>query len=283
MGLKATLGLTLFAAVLAGATPPILASSWSEAVNPTAGPAQPIGGPANGCIAGAKALPLDGPGYEAIRVSRRRYFGHPGTVAFVERLGRQAKAEGLQTFYVGDMSQPRGGPMSNGHGSHQTGLDVDIWFNLDPKPQLKPVAREDVPLPSMLRLDKQEPDPTRFGAAQIRLLKLAAADPAVDRIFINPALKRALCVSEPNRAWLHRLRPWWGHDEHFHVRLACPPGAASCVSQAPVPPGDGCDASLAWWFEPKPAAPVPAPSTPAKPKARPPLPQACKALEAERS
>jgi len=281
MGFKTTLGLTLFAMASAVGVPPAGASPWSEAREPTAGAAQPIGGPANGCIAGAKALPLEGQGYEAIRVSRRRYFAHPGTVAFVERLGREAKATGLEIFYVGDLSQPRGGPMPNGHGSHQTGLDVDIWFTLYPKPKLASNAREQVFLPSMLRADKQEPDPAHFGAAQIRLLKLAAADPAVDRIFVNPAIKRALCASEPNRAWLHRLRPWWGHDEHFHVRLSCPPGAASCIGQAPMPPGDGCDASLAWWFEPKPTVPAPAPSAPPKPK--PPLPAACKAVEAGRS
>src|SRR5579885_3665680 len=91
------------------------------ALAPAPGPPRVIGGFAHGCIAGARPLPLDGPGYEVIRLSRRRYFGHPDTVAFVERLGRRARAAGLPAFYVGDMAQPRGGPLPYGHASHQTG------------------------------------------------------------------------------------------------------------------------------------------------------------------
>ena len=87
-----------------------------------------------------------------------------------------------------------------------------------------------------------------------RLLELAARDPAVDRIFVNPAIKRALCrEATGDRSWLHRIRPWFGHDYHFHVRLACPPGATQCRQQAPLPPGDGCGADLAWWFTPRPS------------------------------
>ncbi len=40
----------------------------------------------------------------------------------------------------------------------------------------------------------------------------------------------------------------FGHNYHFHIRLYCPRGAESCKDQDPVPPGDGCDLSLAWWF-----------------------------------
>ena len=50
-------------------------------------------------------------------------------------------ASGLPVFYVGDMAQPRGGPLPFGHASHQTGLDVDIWFTLTPRPRLVPAAR----------------------------------------------------------------------------------------------------------------------------------------------
>jgi penicillin-insensitive murein DD-endopeptidase len=252
---------------------------WAAVHGASAGPASAIGGPANGCLAGAAVLPADGVGYQAIRLARRRNFGHPDTIAFVARLGRAAEAAGLAPFYVGDMAQPRGGPMEFGHGAHQNGLDVDIWFNLDPKPVLPPMARDDVPLPSMLLPGMHAIDPARFGTRQVTLLRLAAADPRVDRIFVNPVIKQALCqgiagATAAGSAWLHKLRPWPGHDEHFHVRLACPPGATACVGQSPVPPGDGCDATLAWWFEKhepttKPAAPKPP---------RPRLPTACAAL-----
>jgi len=249
---------------------------------PSQGPAEAIGGFSHGCIAGATQLPIDGPGYEAIHLSRKRYFGHPETVAFVERLGRRSHAMGLPDFLVGDMAQPRGGPLPYGHASHQTGLDVDIWFDLRPRPLLVPVARETLELPSMLRANWRGIDPRRFGARQVNLLRLAATDPKVDRIFVNPQIKLALCRgiggATGERAWLRRLRPWWGHDEHFHVRLRCPEGSPHCEAQAPLPPGDGCDASLAAWARhqaPPPSHPAAASPTP---HAEPALPAACAPL-----
>jgi penicillin-insensitive murein DD-endopeptidase len=58
-----------------------------------------------------------------------------------------------------------------------------------------------------------------------------------------------LCQDKRKRgAWLGRLRPWWGHQDHFHVRLRCPATSADCTAQPPLGGGDGCDASLNWWF-----------------------------------
>jgi penicillin-insensitive murein endopeptidase len=256
------------------------ADAWGRVLTPTAGPARIIGGPANGCISGAARLPPDGIGYQAVRLSRHRNFGHPETVAFIQRLGKASAAAGLTPFYVGDMAQPRGGPMTSGHRAHENGVDVDVWFNLDPKPDLPPEAREEVDLPSMVLADKSDIDRTRFGEPQVRLLRLAASDAHVDRIFVHPTIKRALCqglggAGDGDRTWLHRIRPWYGHDDHFHVRLSCPASSPDCVGQAPVPPGDGCDASLDWWFEPKPEV-APGPVVPKPP--HPSLPKACTAL-----
>lgn len=267
------------AALLSLAAVPAWPSAWSDEHTPFPGPASSIGKPAAGCLAGAESLPFDGPGYQVIRISRDRYFGNPAMVTFIEDLGRRAKAAGLEDFYVGDMSLPRGGPMPNGHASHETGLDVDIWDNLDPKPFLLPQAREDVPLPSMLTANGKSLDPARFSGRQVTLLRLAASDPRVDRIFVSPVIKRALCQGEysaavGDRSWLHRLRPWYGHDEHFHVRLTCPEGSPDCVRQAPVPAGDGCDSSLAWWFESRQPQPLAGPTHPRLPI----LPAACQRL-----
>lgn len=269
-------GIVAVAALLVAAAP-ARPSVWSDQQTPFPGPADSIGKPAAGCLAGAESLPFDGSGYQVIRISRNRYFGNPATVQFVEDLGRKAKAAGLADFYVGDMSLPRGGPMPNGHASHETGIDVDIWDNLDPKPALAPVDRENVPLPSMLTANAKALDPAHFSARQVTLLRLAATDPHVDRIFVNPVIKRALCEGQfsaavGDRSWLHRIRPWYAHDDHFHVRLACPEGSIDCVRQAPVPPGDGCDASLAWWFEPHLPQPQAVPPRP------PALPAACQKL-----
>src|SRR5579863_4091645 len=142
----------------------VRASPWSDQTTPFPGAADSIGKPAAGCLAGAMSLPFDGPGYQVIRISRDRYFSNPATVQFVEDLGRKAKAAGLPDFYVGDMSLPRGGPMPNGHASHETGIDVDIWDNLDPKPSLLPQDRENPPLPSMLTANAKALDASRFSA-----------------------------------------------------------------------------------------------------------------------
>ena len=283
--------LSLTALALLALAPPVAAmdmdgrvpaaTPWAAVAGPSAGPPRVIGTPADGCLSGAAVLPPDGPGYEAIRLSRRRNFGHPDTIAFVARLGRAAAAAGLPLVYVGDMAQPRGGPMVSGHSAHQNGLDVDIWFTLVSRPRRPVAEREDLSLPSMLQPGGTAVDLHRFGSRQVTLLRLAAADPRVDRIFVNPAIKLALCRGlagrgEAKRTWLHKIRPWWGHDEHFHVRLRCPPDSPDCRSQASIPPGAGCGARLAWWFTPHPAAPA------VRPPTKPPLPLQCRAVLAAR-
>ena len=268
--------------VLAGSVAEAAESNvWSRVTTPTPGPPLSIGSAARGCLAGAAALPIDGPGYEVIRLSRDRYYGHPGTVAFVERLGTRAASAGLPLFNVGDMAQPRGGPLPFGHASHQTGIDVDIWFTFAKGSPLAPAAREQVDLPSMLLPSWRAIDPQRFGQRQITLLRLAATDPRVDRIFVNPVIKATLCRILPDRdhAWLGRLRPWWEHDDHFHVRLSCPAGSPDCVSQAPAPPGDGCDATLASWVRDQ--HPPRVDQKPPPPRPLPALPAACRAILAQ--
>jgi penicillin-insensitive murein DD-endopeptidase len=249
---------------------------WARVMMPLPGPAQIFGGPTHGCIAGALPLPPDGPGYEVIRLSRHRNYGHPELIAYLERLGRRAKAAALPPFYVGDMAQPRGGPMPAGHAAHEIGMEADIWLTFGSRTYLPVTAREDVDLPSMLLANYHAIDPHRFGPKQMELIKLAATDPAVDRIFVNAVIKEALCRSvmgstPAERAWLRRIRPWYGHDEHFHVRLHCPASSPHCEELKPMPEGDGCGAELESWLRHLPPPP------PVEPVVRrmPILPAAC--------
>jgi penicillin-insensitive murein endopeptidase len=210
-----------------------------------------------------------------VRTSRNRHWGHPATIAFVRDLAAAAQKAGLAILYIGDMSQPRGGPMPYGHASHQTGMDVDVWFNLAPKPTVEPpAAREAIALPSLvLAGPPPRVDRTSFQPGHPTLMRLAATHPAVDRVLVNPAIKQHLCETlGPDRAWLRKLRPWWGHDAHMHVHLACPPGSHTCRDPPLIAPGDGCDATLAWWFS-QPPVPAARPSAP-----RPELPAACVGL-----
>jgi penicillin-insensitive murein endopeptidase len=221
-------------------------NTWSAVRYPLTGPPQVIGSYAAGCIAGAVALPLVGEGYQVMRVSRNRYYGHPQLVRFVERLGQQAAAQGSRLL-IGDLGQPRGGPTPTGHRSHQSGLDVDVWFLQQPRDRvLSRAETEQIDMPSMVRMTEGTLN-SRWSPRYRDALKQAALSPEVERIFVNAIIKQALCYSETDRRWLNKVRPWWGHDAHFHVRLACPPDSAQCQPQKPFPPGDGCGSDVANW------------------------------------
>ncbi len=216
-----------------------------------------IGSYAKGCQAGAVALPVDGPAWQAMRLSRNRNWGQPVLIDFLEKLAVDAKAhDGWNGLLVGDIAQPRGGPMITGHASHQIGLDVDIWLRPMPERRFDMKERETVSAISMLKSGTRSVDPNKFTSAQFRLIKRAASTPGVARIFVHPGIKKALCDMAGNdRAWLRQVRPWYGHYYHFHVRLDCPPGNPGCKDQAPPPAGDGCGKELAWWLSDEPWTP----------------------------
>jgi penicillin-insensitive murein endopeptidase len=222
-----------------------VAFPFAQAKTPASGDAESIGGYSAGCVRGARALPLKGRGFEIMRPERNRLFGHPALIGFLTELASRVAARHIGLLRVGDLGQPRGGPAPTGHASHQTGLDVDVWYALD-------AARITQPSPVVDLARRRLTSAWSPKIAQV--LKAAVADPRVERIFVNPLIKRALCAgagaTPEERAWLHKVRPWWGHHEHFHVRLACPPGSPDCEAQPPLPPGDGCG-ELGWWLDPK--------------------------------
>ncbi len=265
-----------FLLTLFSLTFPTMAADWSTVRTPAPGPVRSIGDFAAGCIAGAVALPSEGTGFQVIRASRSRFWGHPNTITDIQTLGSLVRGAGLPDMYIGDISQARGGPMNGGHASHQIGLDVDIWFDMRPKPRLAANARENIDVPSLVRADQRGINPTTYMPAHTRLLQLAATLPDTDRIFVHFAIKRHLCETVTgDRSWLRRLRPWWGHAAHFHIRFRCPAGQPECRAQAPIPAGEGCDSSLQWWFDQLDAPPQP---TPPRPPRRPILPAACDAV-----
>jgi penicillin-insensitive murein endopeptidase len=232
---------------------------FARKTTPLAGPARSIGTYNGGCLEGGMALPLAGPAWQVMRASRDRYWGNPILVAFIERLGEKAKKAGWNGLLIGDMSQPRGGPMLNGHASHQVGLDVDIWFTPMPSHELTREEREFEMALKMVAKDRRDVDPATWSHERTELVRIAAQDPVVARIFVNPAIKKAMCrEAGSDRAWLAKVRPWWGHDEHFHVRLACPPDSPLCKQQPETGSGDGCGAELASWLRKTEAPPLPA-------------------------
>lgn len=244
---------------------------------PAAGPARAIGGYSKGCLAGGVELPADGPNWQVMRPSRNRAWGHPAMIDFVQRLAAAASGAGWRGLLVGDLAQPRGGPMLTGHASHQLGIEADLWLTPMPERRLSPAERDEMPATNVVAENLDDIDPAAWRPEHRKLLEIAAKSPGVSRIFVNPAIKRALCrEAGADRDWLRRIRPWSGHNYHFHVRLACLPGDQACQDQPAPPPGDGCGADLAWWFTPE--AKRPKPVVPAKPMRLSDLPAACAAL-----
>ncbi|MCB1311688.1 MAG: penicillin-insensitive murein endopeptidase [Sedimentitalea sp.] len=227
----------------------------------------PFGSYSKGCVAGAVQLPETGPTWQAMRLSRNRNWGYPETLSFIQDLSREAARQpGWKGLYIGDISQPRGGPMISGHRSHQIGLDIDIWMLPATRLDLSPQQRESISSISMQRAEGAYVNGS-WTRAHHEIIKAAAKDKRVARIFVFPGAKVQMCKDEKgNRAWLRKVRPWYGHHYHFHVRLACPRGARGCVDQDTPPAGDGCDDAQQWVNNilnpppPDPNAPKPKPS-----------------------
>lgn len=236
---------------------------------PSPGAPRPIGSYAKGCIAGAKPLPIDGPAWEVMRLSRNRNWGHPVLVTYVERLAKDAKTDGWPGLLIGDMAQPMGGPIVSGHASHQIGLDVDIWLTPMPEKRLTPDERETLSAVSVLAHDGVSVERSIWTPEYEKLIKRAASYPEVARIFVHPAIKKALCEwAGKGNAWLSKVRPWWGHNDHFHVRLSCPPNSPGCVNQPAAGSGDGCGKEVERWLRMmrKSAGKPTAPAKPPKPR-----------------
>jgi len=223
-----------------------------------------------GCLAGGKALPVSGPAWQVMRLSRNRNWAHPTLVALIEKLAIEARQfDDWNGLLVGDMSQPRGGPMPSGHASHQVGLDADVWLMQMPDRTLSDKERESLSSPLVVK-DRKTIDRKVWTEAHARLVKRAASYPQVARIFVHPPIKAQLCKwAKGDRSWLAKVRPYYGHDAHFHIRINCPRGSTTCKNQAPARPedGTGCGNELAYWMGDK---PWPKPD----PKAKPPKPAA---------
>lgn len=238
---------------------------------------QAIGTYAKGCLAGAEELPFDGPHWQVMRKSRNRNWAHPEMVAVIEKLANDAyDNDGWNGLLVGDMAQPRGGPMLSGHASHQIGLDADVWLTPMPDHKLSDKERENMIATSVVK-DRKTMNYEVWTESRARLIRSAASYPEVARIFVHPPIKAELCKwATGDRSWLAKVRPYYGHNYHFHIRIKCPKGSPDCKNQpAPAPKdGTGCGDELAYWMgnipwkgpavkpKPKPNQPPPKPAPP---------------------
>ncbi|KFE34785.1 penicillin-insensitive murein endopeptidase [Thioclava atlantica] len=233
---------------------PLARSLFGSKSTPSEQLPDPIGFYSRGCAAGLQAMPASGPTWQMMRLSRNRNWGQPEMLTFLQDLSRYAASlPGWKGLYIGDISQPRGGPMTGGHASHQIGLDADIWMLPPRRLDLSRAEREKISSISVRTADQRNVN-ANWTPQHMALLRQTASDPRVDRVFVAAAVKIAMCNAVPrnDRAWLQKIRPMYGHNTHFHVRLKCPPGSPYCVTQKPTVTqlskgGDGCDDTLMWW------------------------------------
>ncbi len=270
--------LTGFALSVALAMPAVAETKANKLFGAATAPSQarpmPHGSYAKGCADGLVQLPETGPTWQAMRLSRNRNWGHPVMIDFLVELSQAARQIGWAGLYIGDISQPRGGPMTSGHASHQIGLDADIWMLPPRRLDLSRAQREEISSIPVRSADQRSVT-ENWTRGHHALLKAAASDPRVDRIFVAAAVKIDMCrtATRADQKWLQKIRPVAGHDTHFHVRLKCPKGARHCETQTPSVSelsngGDGCDETLMWWVSEDYLNPKPDPNAKPAPRQR---------------
>lgn len=204
-----------------------------------------------GCVKNPGVLPFDGYGYQVIRASRSRNYAHDDLILFINEFTTAVKSDYNARLLIADLTKRNGGPMFDDHSSHQTGLDADILYIYKGSRNNKRYSigeREKMSPQSVLNSSQTAIDPNKWDHINGDILKLAASDSSVDRIFVNPSIKKELCSRYKGEVWLRKVRPWWGHDGHFHVRMGCPESSIKCVPSPVLPEGTGCGSELGWWF-----------------------------------
>jgi penicillin-insensitive murein endopeptidase len=256
---------------------------FSEPKLPSVGKPMAIGYYPRGCLQGGVPLPVTGKSWQVMRLSRNRNWGHPELVRFLERFAPlAAKATGWPGILIGDMAQPRGGPLPFGHMSHQIGLDVDIWLTPMPAHVLTREQREKMAPLNLVASDWKHVNPKTWTPADIAFIRTAAEQPEVERVLVNAAIKKHMCELQGDKhpAWMDKVRPWYGHNDHMHVRLKCPADSPHCRHQPPVPDSAACGKPLDYWFSDRVLHPKPRKKggKPAKQIMLADLPAACKAV-----
>ncbi len=215
--------------------------NWADFKTPFVGTPAALGSSSAGCLAGAQALSEKTESYILMRPSRERVWGHPVLLSFLQDMALKTNCDLASLLLIGDMAQPRGGRLPGSHLSHQSGLDVDLWYEL-PESLDATFSREEFSARSLVK------EANLWSDKHENFLRLIAEDARVERVFVNPELKKKLCQKFKGAKWLRPLRPWWGHDDHLHVRLQCPANDSLCEKGPILPEGDGCGKELAWWF-----------------------------------
>ena len=232
---------------------------FGAATAPTRGDdAAVIGSYAKGASPAAIALPIDGPAWQAMRLSRNRVWGPSG----IGGLHRAAGHRRARRRLAGP-SRRRHGTAAGRPDAHRPRLAPDRARrrpladpDAGPAAQRRGTGNDFGRLHAPARRTNRGRDTVHRCPHRLDQARVTRSAGRAD--LRPPGIKQALCArATGDRAWLNKVRPWWGHDAHFHVRLACPPGERLCRDQEAPPPGDGCGDDLAWWLTDEPWKPKP--------------------------
>ncbi|AKV03276.1 hypothetical protein AKJ09_09939 [Labilithrix luteola] len=169
-----------------------------------------------------------------------------GLESLVNLIDRSARAVKKQfpdaVLSVGHLSKPGGGEVDR-HASHESGRDADIGF------YVKNVAGKAVYAEHMVAFKGDGTAPSWPGAHfddaknwALVAAMLSDANCHITHIFVaTPIRERLLSYAQKSGApaslrvraseVLAQPRGALPHDDHFHVRIGCPPGMDKCIEQ----------------------------------------------------
>lgn len=207
---------------------------------------QSFGFYSHGRLAAATRLPDSGGGFVKILRPRNRRFASEDMIYLITKVSKELDQKfpnRRDAVQIGDVSAELGG-LVPGHNSHQNGLDVDIAFLRTNETMQNP---DDVNGFREKFVSSGKVSNNFDLERNWALAKLMVATGRPQRIFVNQVIKNAFCKLAREKGelqsaaeTLHRLRPYSGHEDHFHVRITCPLNSPKCEAQEEIPAGTGC-------------------------------------------
>ncbi len=205
-------------------------------IRPPSTTGQSLGSPAHGKLTAATRLP-DDRSYFVRRTERR--WGTSQAVHHIRAAARKVRSKfpRVHRLAVGDLSVKRGGKITL-HNSHQSGRDVDLGFYYRKKPKEYPEE--------FVRATRKNIDIKATWLLLETLARTSTSPNGVERMFLSYETQEILYqlavdegIERQKLDWMFQypngtgaqtglIRHWPNHEDHIHVRFACPKDDAGC-------------------------------------------------------
>jgi murein endopeptidase len=204
-----------------------------------------VGSFTDGRIEKGEVVAKDGRGYHQVYPERDTLWATGMMASLIKRTSEKIASDYPGTIVMlGDISKRGGGSLGT-HASHQSGLDADIPYVGNEGFQSVVDGRGRI---------KDSFDYARNWhffrlVASQKVLQDGEEITVLNRIFVNPTVKRGLCEWAKQTGLLsnsldaeimRRIRPIEGHANHFHLRLRCSPHYPACRNQIDPDNNSGC-------------------------------------------